>query len=354
MRSSAWRPIACKAAGPVLIGRRSLPRHVQPVVDLLAPVMLIALVDCADVRWRRGDRGRRARRRRGRSCDCDRAARARHRRDGDRRAGDCARPSRCLGATRGRSAVPEHGGRRDRLGDEAGEPDHEHPLSKVPHTRTVFRRHAAAVDLEAALLRRAQHGERVGHLEQAGAEPVELGRSAAGGAVRAAPADGLDRAAAQEDPLEVRRGDLVAERGLVDVAELGERERFGREREADVRVRELPAQAIASGEDDRAVVEGGLGQRVDRGASACRRERGDRARAGRARDTRSPAPSARGGEPDRSTSRAARGARPRARRPSSRGGGGSSARASRRRRACRRAAPRRPSTARGRAPTGAR
>jgi branched-subunit amino acid transport protein len=36
--------IACKAAGPVLIGRRSLPRHVQPVVDLLAPVMLIALV----------------------------------------------------------------------------------------------------------------------------------------------------------------------------------------------------------------------------------------------------------------------------------------------------------------------
>jgi branched-subunit amino acid transport protein len=36
--------IACKAAGPVLIGRRSLPRNVQPVVDLLAPVMLIALV----------------------------------------------------------------------------------------------------------------------------------------------------------------------------------------------------------------------------------------------------------------------------------------------------------------------
>jgi branched-subunit amino acid transport protein len=36
--------IACKAAGPVLIGRRSLPRRVQPVVDLLAPIMLIALV----------------------------------------------------------------------------------------------------------------------------------------------------------------------------------------------------------------------------------------------------------------------------------------------------------------------
>jgi branched-subunit amino acid transport protein len=36
--------VAFKAAGPVLIGRRSLPPNVQSVVDLLAPVMLIALV----------------------------------------------------------------------------------------------------------------------------------------------------------------------------------------------------------------------------------------------------------------------------------------------------------------------
>jgi branched-subunit amino acid transport protein len=36
--------IAFKAAGPVLIGRRVLPRAVQSVVDLLAPVMLMALV----------------------------------------------------------------------------------------------------------------------------------------------------------------------------------------------------------------------------------------------------------------------------------------------------------------------
>jgi branched-subunit amino acid transport protein len=50
--SSAWvvvvmvgaATIAFKAAGPVLIGRRSLPPRVQAVVDLLAPVMLIALV----------------------------------------------------------------------------------------------------------------------------------------------------------------------------------------------------------------------------------------------------------------------------------------------------------------------
>ena len=36
--------IAFKAAGPVLIGRRELPQTIQSLVDLLAPVMLIALV----------------------------------------------------------------------------------------------------------------------------------------------------------------------------------------------------------------------------------------------------------------------------------------------------------------------
>jgi branched-subunit amino acid transport protein len=36
--------IAFKAAGPVVIGRRELPPRVQAVVELLAPVMLIALV----------------------------------------------------------------------------------------------------------------------------------------------------------------------------------------------------------------------------------------------------------------------------------------------------------------------
>jgi branched-subunit amino acid transport protein len=36
--------MAFKAAGPVLIGRRALPPNVQSLVDLLAPVMLIALV----------------------------------------------------------------------------------------------------------------------------------------------------------------------------------------------------------------------------------------------------------------------------------------------------------------------
>jgi branched-subunit amino acid transport protein len=36
--------IAFKAAGPVVIGRRELPTRVQSIVELLAPVMLIALV----------------------------------------------------------------------------------------------------------------------------------------------------------------------------------------------------------------------------------------------------------------------------------------------------------------------
>ena len=36
--------IAFKAAGPVAIGRRELPARVQSIVELLAPVMLVALV----------------------------------------------------------------------------------------------------------------------------------------------------------------------------------------------------------------------------------------------------------------------------------------------------------------------
>ena len=36
--------VASKAAGPVLVGRRQLPSRLQACVDLLAPVMLVALV----------------------------------------------------------------------------------------------------------------------------------------------------------------------------------------------------------------------------------------------------------------------------------------------------------------------
>jgi branched-subunit amino acid transport protein len=36
--------VAFKAAGPVAIGRRELPPRIQSIVELLAPVMLVALV----------------------------------------------------------------------------------------------------------------------------------------------------------------------------------------------------------------------------------------------------------------------------------------------------------------------
>lgn len=50
--SDAWVVVAVvgvatvflKAAGPVFVGRRPLPHRIQSVVDLLAPVMLTALV----------------------------------------------------------------------------------------------------------------------------------------------------------------------------------------------------------------------------------------------------------------------------------------------------------------------
>lgn len=36
--------VCLKAAGPVFLGRRPLPHRIQSVIDLLAPVMLTALV----------------------------------------------------------------------------------------------------------------------------------------------------------------------------------------------------------------------------------------------------------------------------------------------------------------------
>jgi L-aspartate oxidase len=73
--------------------------------------------------------------------------------------------------------------------------------------------------------------------------------------VRALLADGLDRSAPEEDPLEVRRRDLVSERGPVHVTELRERERLVGQGEGDVRVRELALETLAAGQHDRPVVE---------------------------------------------------------------------------------------------------
>ena len=108
--------------------------------------------------------------------------------------------------------------------------------------------------------RGAEDGERIGDLEPVCPEAKDLRRPATRRPVRSPFAGRLDSSSSEQDASEVRRGDLVTECGRVHVPELGERERLGGEREADVRVRELAAQPLASGEDDRAVVERRLRQ----------------------------------------------------------------------------------------------
>src|SRR5262245_42359011 len=118
---------------------------------------------------------------------------------------------------------------------------------------------------------RPERGERVGDREPRVAEAVDLGRAPAG-AARGTPVAGrLDHRAPLEDALEVRRRHLVPERRGVDLAELGERERRRSEREARVRVRQLPAEALAPREHDRAVVERHLREVVDRVPARVRR-----------------------------------------------------------------------------------
>ena len=120
---------------------------------------------------------------------------------------------------------------------------------------------------------RPERRERVGDLERPVAEPEDLGRAAAGAAGRAPLARRVDHAAALEHPAQVRRRDLVAECGDVDLAQLGEREGRRREREAGVRVRELrPAAARGRrARSRRGRTPSRAGRRPD--ASACRRGR---------------------------------------------------------------------------------
>ena len=111
---------------------------------------------------------------------------------------------------------------------------------------------------------RSQHRERVRDLEPPRAEAEHRRGAPTRGTVCATPSGRLDRAAAHEDAFEVRRRDVVSERGLVDLGEFRERELPGSEREGDVRVRELPAEAFAPCECDGAVVEGRRWEGVDR------------------------------------------------------------------------------------------
>src|SRR5437763_1913174 len=73
--------------------------------------------------------------------------------------------------------------------------------------------------------------------------PWRCGRAAAGPPGGAHALDALEHAAADEDALQVRRRDVMPERRDVDLPQLGDRELPRREREADVRVRELGPQA---------------------------------------------------------------------------------------------------------------
>src|SRR5436309_12767466 len=102
---------------------------------------------------------------------------------------------------------------------------------------------------------RPEHRGLVRDLEPRRAEAEDRRRTAATPAGAAPLAGCLDDAAAKQDALEVRGRHVVSERGRIELAELRDSELRRREREADVRVGELRAQALAAGQRDLAVVE---------------------------------------------------------------------------------------------------
>ena len=128
-----------KAAGPVFLGKRRLPPKARSVVDLVAPVMLIALVVTQTVG---GDEkivvdaripGVAAAGRRDLARSADRGCS-----DGDRRGARDRAACRLIRARspselRGVLPAPEDSHGADRLGCEAEDADHEKPQSEVPH-----------------------------------------------------------------------------------------------------------------------------------------------------------------------------------------------------------------------------
>ena len=120
--------------------------------------------------------------------------------------------------------------------------------------------------------RGAERGEGIGDDQGPGREPVERGRPAAqrrgpGGAGRR-----LDDAAAGQDALQVGRRDRVADRRGVDVPQLGDRERRGGQREADIGVGQLGPQPVAPRLGDRPVVERGRRKVLDTVPGGVRRD----------------------------------------------------------------------------------
>ena len=196
--------------------------------------------------------------------------------------------------------------------------------------------------------RGAEDREGVGDLQLPRAEAEERSRTAARRAGGAPAAGGLEHVPPQEDALQVRRRDVVAERGGVDLAELRDREGLRCEREARVRVGQLRVQPLARGERDLAVVERRRRQGDRPDATPCPRGGSDRRRSARAPGSSSRAATRRGRAPGRCACRAARGARARGCPPSRRAAAGSTAPASLPVRAGRPEAPR--LRRRGRAP----
>src|SRR5690606_7244011 len=111
---------------------------------------------------------------------------------------------------------------------------------------------------------RAQNGERVGDAQGALGEAEDRGGTAARGARRRHLAGGFEDLAPGQHALQVRRRHRVAQRRGVQVAQGGDRELAGGEREPEVGVGQLRAQPVAGGGDDRGVVERGRRERGER------------------------------------------------------------------------------------------
>src|SRR5262249_37250983 len=111
--------------------------------------------------------------------------------------------------------------------------------------------------------RRPEDGELVGDLQPLRAEAEQGAWPTAGRPGRTSAACRDEHVAADEHALEVRRRDVVTERGAVDVAELRDGELRRRERERDVRVRELRAQPVAARSDECRVVESRRREAID-------------------------------------------------------------------------------------------
>jgi len=93
--------------------------------------------------------------------------------------------------------------------------------------------------------RRAEHREGIGDFELPGAEPEDRCWPAAVPSGGRRLAGGFDLASPDEHPLQIGRGDAVAERSLIVVPQFREGERGGNERKAQVGVGQLGSKSTS-------------------------------------------------------------------------------------------------------------